>query len=453
MYARSIPRSVFAARRKLLMERMGAHSIALLPAAPVRQRNRDTEYPYRPDSDFYYVTGFPEPEALAALIPGAEHEFLLFCRDRDPVLETWQGRRAGPQGAMENYGAAQAYPCSALEKVLLPLLENKERVYYPLGECAEFDQQVLGWVKRIRSKVRTGVRAPDTFIALAALLHPLRLRKQPEEIAVMREAGRIAAAGHVRAMQRCQPGMMEYQVEAEMFHTLLAHGCTWSYPPIVAGGAHACILHYTENNAELRAGDLLLIDAGAELDGYASDITRTFPVNGRFSGAQREIYQLVLAAQQAAIAQVRPGRHCHEPHQAAVRVLVEGLVALGLLPGAVAEIIESERYKTFYMHSTGHWLGMDVHDVGAYKDGAEWQVFEAGMVTTIEPGLYLPATTRCWDAQWQRLGVDLEVELAPQWHNIGVRIEDDVLVTEEEPEVLTSAVPKAVDEIEALMRG
>ena len=453
MNARSIPRAVFAERRKLLMERMGENSIALLPAATLRVRNRDVDYPYRQDSDFYYLTGFPEPEALAVFMPGAEHEFLLFCRPRDLALETWQGRRAGPQGAMQHYGAALAYPIAALESVLLPLLENKERVYYPLGHCAAFDQQVLGWIKHIRGKVRSGVRAPTTFIALEALLHPLRLRKQAAEIAVMREAARIAALGHQRAMQRCRAGMLEYQVEAEIFHTLLEHGCTWSYPPIVAGGANACILHYTENNAELRNGDLLLIDAGAELDGYASDITRTFPVNGRFSGEQREIYQVVLEAQQAAIDQVRPGRHCNAPHQAAVRVLVSGLIELGLLHGAVEEIIASERYKAFYMHSTGHWLGMDVHDVGAYKDGANWQVFEAGMVTTIEPGLYLPASAQLFDAHWQRLGVHLAVELEARWQNIGVRIEDDVLVTDAEPEVLTSAVPKAVDDIEALMRS
>jgi Xaa-Pro aminopeptidase len=452
MLARAIPSAVFARRRRALMERMGPNSVALLPAAPSMPRNRDVHYPYRQDSDFYYLTGFPEPEALAALIPGAQQEFLLFCRERDPQMEIWHGRRAGPQGAMERYGADHAHPMADLDKILLPLLENRERVFYAMGHRPDFDQQVMGWINQTRAKARTGIRAPTTFIALEHLLHPMRLRKEPEEIAVMRESARIACEAHCRAMQICRPGMMEYQIEAEIFHTFLHNGAGWSYPAIVAGGDNSCILHYTENNAELHDGDVLLIDAGAEVDGYASDITRTFPVNGRFSGEQRAIYALVLAAQKAAIDKVRPGGHFNEPHDAAVRTLTEGLVALELLQGDVEELIKAEQHKQLYMHRTGHWLGMDVHDVGDYKTGEDWRVFEPGMVTTIEPGLYIPVGGKVVDAGWARLGIHLETEVDERWQRIGVRIEDDVLVTDGEPEVLTMAAPKEMSDIEALMR-
>lgn len=452
MLARAIPSAVFARRRRTLMERMGPNSVALLPAAPSMPRNRDVHYPYRQDSDFYYLTGFPEPEAIAALIPGSQPEFLLFCRDRDPQMEIWHGRRAGPQGAVERYGADHAHPIAQLDKILLPLLENRERVFYAMGYRPDFDQQVMSWINQTRAKARTGVLAPATFIALEHLLHPMRLRKEPEELAVMRESARIACEAHCRAMQTCRSGMMEYQIEAEIFYVFLRNGAGWSYPAIVAGGDNSCILHYTENHAELHDGDVLLIDAGAEVDGYASDITRTFPVNGRFSGEQRAIYELVLAAQQAAIDQVRPGRHFNEPHDAAVRTLTEGLIALGLLQGDVDELIKAEQHKQFYMHRTGHWLGMDVHDVGDYKSGEDWRVFEPGMVTTIEPGLYIPAGGKVVDAGWARLGIHLETEVDERWQRIGVRIEDDVLVTDGEPEVLTAAAPKAIEDIEALMK-
>lgn len=452
MLARAISAATFAQRRRILMEQMGPHSIALLPAAPHAPRNSDVAYPFRQDSDFYYLTGFPEPEAVAVLIPGGEREFLLFCRERDPQMEIWHGRRAGPAGAMERYGADHAYPIAQLDQILPTLLENRERVYYAIGYRPDFDRQVMGWIKQVRNRVRLGVGAPDTFIALGRLLHDMRLHKDAEEAAVMRESARVAVEAHCRAMRTCRPGMMEYEIEAEILHTFQRYGAGWSYPAIVAGGDNSCILHYTENNAELHDGQVLLIDAGAEVDGYASDITRTFPVNGRFSGEQRAIYELVLAAQQAAIAKVRPGCHFNEPHDAAVQTLTEGLVALGLLQGEVNELIASEQYKALYMHRTGHWLGMDVHDVGDYKTGNAWRVFEPGMVTTVEPGLYLPAGGKIMDAQWARLGVALETELDPRWWRIGVRIEDDVLVTADGHEVLTDAAPKAVDDIEALMR-
>ncbi len=452
MFARAIPAAVFARRRRALLARMGPGSIALLPAASETPRNRDVHHPFRQDSDFYYLTGFPEPEAIAVLAPGGEHEFLLFCRERDPHMEIWHGRRAGPQGAMERYGVDNAHPIAEIDKLLPPLLENRERVFYAIGYNSEFDRRMMGWLNQVRGKARTGVRAPALFVALEHLLHAMRLRKEPEEIAVMRESARIAAEAHQRAMRACRPAMMEYELEAEILYTFVRHGAGWAYPSIVGGGDNSCILHYTENNAPLRDGDIVLIDAGAELDGYASDITRSFPVNGRFSGEQRAIYELVLAAQKAAIDQVRPGRHFNEPHDAAVRTLTEGLAALGLLQGDVEELIKAEQHKPFYMHRTGHWLGMDVHDVGDYKTGEDWRIFEPGMVTTIEPGLYIPAGGKILDAHWARLGVHLETELDERWQRIGIRIEDDVLVTDDGHEILTAAAPKEVDEIEALMR-
>ena len=437
MLARTIPPATFARRRRTLMERMGPGSIALLPAASQAPRNRDVHYPFRQDSDFYYLTGFPEPEAIAVLVPGGEQEFLLFCRERDPLMETWHGRRAGPEGAMARYGVDNAHPISQLDTLLPGLLENRERVFYAIGHNPTFDQRVMEWLNQVRGKARTGVRAPVTFVALEHLLHAMRLRKEPDEIAVMRESARIAASAHQRAMQACRPGMMEYELEAEILHTFLRNGAGWSYPSIVGGGDNSCILHYTENNAPLRNGDIVLIDAGAELDGYASDITRSFPVNGCFSAEQRALYEVVLAAQRAAIAEVRPGQPFNAPHDAAVRTLTEGLVALGLLQGDVDELIAQEGYKPFYMHRTGHWLGMDVHDVGDYKVGDDWRPFEPGMVTTIEPGLYIAAGSAGVEERWWR---------------IGIRIEDDVLVTTEGHEVLTVAAPKAIDAIEALMR-
>jgi len=436
MFARIIPPQDFARRRQRLMERLGNGAIALLPAAPEAARNRDVQYPYRQDSDFYYLTGFPEPEAVAVLAPGHEQEFSLFCRERDPLMETWHGRRAGQQGAVERFGANNAHPIAEIDKILPALLENRERVFYSIGYNPIFDRQVMDWINQVRAKARSGVRAPGEFIALEHVLHDMRLHKDAAEVAVMREAGRISAAAHCRAMQICQPGLMEYEIEAEILYTFTRHGAGWAYPSIVGGGANACILHYTENNARLHAGDLLLIDAGAEVDGYAADITRTFPINGRFSPEQRVLYALVLAAQHAAIAEVRPGKRFNEVHEAALGVLTEGLVELGLLNGDPAKLIEDEAYKRFYMHRTGHWLGMDVHDVGDYKVGEIWRTLEPGMVTTVEPGLYIPAGSE---------GV------AERWWNIGIRIEDDVLVTATGNEVLTSAVPKEIADIEALM--
>ena len=427
----------FQKRRKKLMDMMGDDCVAILPTAPERIRNRDVAFPYRPDSDFYYLTGFAEPEAVMALIPGrAAGEFVLFCRERDAEQELWHGPRAGLEGACEDYGAADAYPIKDLDDILPGLLEDRGRIYYTMGNNAPFDQRVLGWVNEVRNKIRNGVHAPDEFISLNHILHDLRLYKSRNEIKLMRQAARISAAAHIRAMRSCRPGMMEYQVEAEMINEFMRQGARASaYPPIVGGGANSCVLHYVQNAKQLEDGEVLLIDAGAEYDYYASDVTRTFPVNGRFTQAQQDIYELVLAAQLAAIDEVRPGRPWNRPHEAAVEVLTEGLVALGILRGQPRALIKDKAYEKFYMHKTGHWLGLDVHDVGDYKVEGAWRMLEPGMTLTVEPGLYFPP----------RRG------LARKWWNIGVRIEDDVLVTREGNEVLSRRAPKSVEDIEALM--
>ena len=432
-----ISRKEFIRRRKQLMRMMGRDSIAIIPTAPERTRNRDVEFPFRADSDFYYLTGFPEPEAVAVLVPGRRHgEYLLFCRERDPQMETWTGRRAGTAGAVESWDADDAFPVGDIDDILPGLLERCDRVFYTMGNDPAFDRRILEWVNRLRQGGRAGTRAPDEFISLEHLLHDMRLYKSRSEVRVMRAAAKVACSGHQRAMQACRPGMHEYEIEAELLHEFRSAGMVPAYPSIVGGGENGCILHYTANASELRGGDLLLIDAGAEYDCYASDVTRTFPVSGRFSEAQKALYEVVLAAQLAAIKKVAPGNHWNAPHTAAVRVLTRGLIRLGILKGKPAELIRQEAYRRFYMHRTGHWLGMDVHDVGDYKVGGEWRVLEPGMVLTVEPGLYIPAGSR---------GV------SRKWWNIGIRIEDDVLVTRDGHEVLSAAAPKTVAEIESAM--
>jgi len=358
----------FARRRRALMRMVGDRGIAVVPAAPLRLRNRDVEYPFRQDSDFLYLTGFNEPEAVAVLIPGRRQgQCVLFCRERDPLMETWHGRRAGPQGAIERFGADDAFPIGDMDEILPGLLEDRERVYTPMGRDAEFDQRLMGWVNQVRAKVRAGSQPPHEFISLGYVLHDMRLYKSRAELAAMKRAARTSIGAHERAMARCRPGRTEYQIEAELLYLFRLAGMEPAYPSIVGGGPNGCILHYTENEAELRDGDLLLIDAGAECEGYAADITRTFPVNGRFTEPQRELYELVLEAQHAALAKVSPGNHWNDPHHAAVRTLTRGLVHLGLLEGRVPTLIKEQAYKRFYMHRTGHWLGMDVHDVGEYR--------------------------------------------------------------------------------------
>jgi Xaa-Pro aminopeptidase len=427
----------FPRRRKRLMDMMGDESIAILPTALVHIRNRDVEYPFRPDSDFYYLTGFPEPEAVMVLIPGRERgEFVLFCREKDALMETWHGRRAGLEGACEIYSADDAFPIEDMDDILPGLMEDRERIYYTMGTDQNFDQRVFHWVKMVRDKVRTGIHAPDEFISLTHILHDMRLYKSRQEIKSMRQAVKIASYGHKRAMQVCSPGMMEYQIEAELIHEFMNRGArSPAYTSIVGSGKNSCILHYTENSEELIAGDVLLIDAGAEYDGYASDITRTFPVNGEFSVEQRAVYDVVLAAQLAAIEKVAPGNHWNEPHDAAIEKLVEGMLELGIMKGNKKTIIKDQSYNKYYMHKTGHWIGMDVHDVGDYKVDGEWRMLEAGMVMTVEPGLYFAPTRG----------------LAKKWWNIGIRIEDDVLVTKDGFDVLSKDIPKTADDIEAIM--
>ena len=433
-----INKAEFARRRKALMAVMEPNSIAIVPAAPERQRSRDTDYPYRQDSDFFYLSGFNEPDAVLVLIPEREHgEYVLFCRERDPEREIWDGYRAGPEGACRDHGADDAFPVDDIDEILPGLLEGRERVYYSMGKDQAFDRQVMEWVNTIRAKVRSGAIPPGEFLDLSHFLHDMRLYKSAAEIRVMREAAEISVAAHIRAMQACEPGMMEYQLEADILHEFARRGARHpAYSSIVGGGRNGCILHYIDNSAPLRDGDLVLIDAGCELEGYASDITRTFPVNGRYNAEQRALYDIVLAAQQAAIATIEPGTHWNVPHEASLRVITGGLVELGLLSGDVNTLIEQEAYKPFYMHRIGHWLGMDVHDVGDYKVGGQWRVLEPGMVMTVEPGIYVAPDNDT---------------VAKKWRGIGIRIEDDVLVTREGAEVLTEALPKTAEAIEALM--
>ena len=428
--------SDYERRRRELMQLMGG-GVAVFPTAPEATRNSDVLYPFRPDSDFYYLTHFPEPAAVAVLVPGRpQGEFILFCRERDPEKETWNGRRRGLEGAVQDYGADDAFPIDDIAEILPGLLEDQDRIYCNMGRYLDFDNRLLQWVNEIRTKVRTGISAPGEFIDVGHILHELRLVKRKEEIRTMKHAARVSAAAHCRAMRACRPDKNEFEIESELEYEFRKGGAhSPAYPSIVAGGANACILHYTENCDRLRDGELLLIDAGAEIDCYASDITRTFPINGRYSGEQRALYDVVLLAQEAAIDQIVPGTTWNRPHEAAVRVLTEGLVDLGLLAGPIEPLIEDQKYRRFYMHRTGHWLGMDVHDVGDYKVGGEWRVLEPGMTLTVEPGLYVTP-------------ID---DVDARWHNLGIRIEDDVLVTRKGCEILTADVPKRPEEIEALM--
>jgi Xaa-Pro aminopeptidase len=435
-----IAKSEFARRRKQLMAQMEPNSIAIVPAAPERPRSRDTEYHYRQDSDFLYLSGFEEPQAVLVLIPGREHgEFVLFVRERNREREIWDGYRAGPEGACSEFEADDAFPIDDIDEILPGLLEGKQRVYYSMGKDSEFDKHVMNWVNTIRAKVRSGATPPGEFLDLSHFLNDMRLFKSAAELRVMKEAGEISARAHVRAMKAAKQGVMEYQLEAEIMHEFQMSGARFpAYNSIVGGGKNGCILHYIENSAPLKNGDLVLIDAGCELDYYAADITRTFPVNGKFSPEQKALYEICLQAQLEAIAVAKPGNHWNDPHEATVRVITEGLVKIGLLEGDVSELIKSEAYKEFYMHRAGHWLGMDVHDVGDYKVGGEWRVLEPGMVMTVEPGIYVAPDNE---------------RVAKKWRGIGIRIEDDVVITKDGNEVLTSDVPKTVAEIEALMAG
>lgn len=432
-----IERKEFARRRKQLMRIIGDDAICIVPAAPERLRNNDSHYPYRQDSDFHYLTGFPEPDAVLALIPGRAHaETILFCRERDPEREAWDGPRAGPEGAVSEYGVDDAFPIGDIDEILPGMIEGRSRVYYHFGRDTEFDIKLIAWVNSVRAQVKRGAIAPHEFVALGHILHDLRLYKTRDELRLMRKAAKIAAGAHVRAMQLVRPGMNEHEIEAELLHEFRRNGAVPSYEPIVGGGKNGCVLHYRANNAVLNDGDLLLIDAGAEFDCYASDITRTFPVNGKFSPEQRALYDIVLKAQTASIDEVRAGRPFGAYHDAAVKAIVAGLIKLGLLKGSVDKNIREHSYRPFYMHKTGHWLGLDVHDVGDYRVDGEFRELEPGMVVTVEPGIYIAPDAK---------------HVPAKWRGIGIRIEDDIVVTRGDPEVITAAVPRNADDIEALM--
>jgi Xaa-Pro aminopeptidase len=422
------------------MSQMAQNSIAIIAAAHEIIRNRDTHFQFRQDSDFYYLSGFNEPDAVLVLLPGrSQGEVIFFCRDRDPARELWDGRRAGPEGLNKAYGADDAFPIDDIDDILPGLMEGRDRVYYSLGRNPHFDSLLMGWLNTIRSKARTGAQPPEEFVDLDHLLHDMRLVKSPAEIALMKRAGEISVAAHKRAMKVCKPGMMEYQLEAEIHHECALAGARFqAYPAIVGGGKNGCILHYIENSSPLNEGDLVLIDAGCELSNYASDITRTFPVNGKFNREQAALYNVVLAAQEAAFSHICAGKDWNASHDAAVEVLTQGLIEHGLLRGELHDLLETKAYTEFYMHRTGHWLGLDVHDVGDYRIEGEWRALEPGMVLTVEPGLYVSPD-------------NLNVEA--KWRGIGIRIEDDVVVTNEGYELLTPGMPRTVEEIESWMAG
>ncbi len=432
-----VNQSVFAGRRVRLLEKMGDDALAIIATSKVAIRNRDADYKYRADSSFYYLTGFAEPESVAVLQSGVEKPYTLFCRERNREREIWDGLRAGTAGAVTEYQADQAIVIDELDQQMITLLSGKRRVYVRLGQDADFDARLSGWLSQVMAQQRQGGEVPLEIVQLDYLLDEMRLIKDDSEVDLMRRAAQISAGAHVRAMQQVRDGMMEYALEAELLYVFAQNGCQTAYNSIVGGGENACILHYVENNKALKNGDLVLIDAGAELDHYAADITRTFPVSGTFSPEQKALYALVLKAQLAAIEATQVGVHYRAPHELVVQILTAGLVELGLLQGDVDELIKTEAYRRFYMHGTGHWLGMDVHDVGNYKIHGEWRPYETGMVVTVEPGLYIALDDDSVEARWR---------------GIGIRIEDDVLLTPDGNEVLSKDVPKQIEEIEALMQ-
>jgi Xaa-Pro aminopeptidase len=432
-----IKQKEFAKRRLQLMDLVGDGSIIIVRTAVHKIRNNDAHYPYRQDSDFLYLSGFSEPDAMMVLLPGDKGaRSVLFCRQKDPHREMWDGLMCGTEGAVEQLGFDEAFPIIEMKERLPKMLRGRERVYYDLGKDPEFDQLLIGWLNEFRAKTRKKFLAPDEIISLDHSLHEMRLFKSRTEITTMRKSARIAAKAHQRAMQVCKPGMNEAEIHAELLHTFTRNQCEASYVPIVGGGANACVLHYISNRDQLNDGDLLLIDAGAEYDGYASDITRTFPVNGKFSGPQKDLYEVVLAAQLKAIDEVRSGNPWGQVHETAVEVATAGMIDLGILKGSLEEALEEEYFKDYYVHNTGHWLGLDVHDVGEYEIDGQSRVLEPGMVLTVEPGIYIPANATAVDETWR---------------GMGIRIEDNVAVTRDDADILTTGICKTPDDIEALM--
>lgn len=429
----------FAARRQKLMKQIGEQGIAIIPAAHVKLRNGDSDYLFRQNSDFYYLTGFNEPDAIAVLLPKRKQgEYILFNRPKDALAETWTGIRVGQEKAKTEYGADEAFPLAALDEKMPDLLKNRHAVYFPIGTDPLFDQQIMNWANKLNAQLRSGITAPTEFISLGNLVHEMRLHKSPVEINLMKKVAEISALAHCRAMAACQPGMMEYQLEAEILYVLTQHDC---FPPayncIVGGGANACVLHYVENKSQLKSGDLVLVDAAGEYQNYAADITRTYPINGVFSAEQRAIYELVLQTQKAVIKLIKPGLQWNDLQDLAIRMITEGLLRLKILKGTLEKALSDKLFLQFYMHNIGHWLGLDVHDPSPYKVNNKWRVLEPGMVFTVEPGIYI-STPKNVDKKW--------------W-NIGVRIEDDILVTEKGAEILTHHVPKEIAEIEAMMHS
>lgn len=427
--------SAFVARRAEIAKSM-SKGVAVVATAPERVRNRDVHHPFRFDSYFYYLTGFNEPDAVLVIIAGETPKHLLFCREKNLEREIWDGYRHGPENARGLFAMDEAHAIEKLDEMMPKLLADQPTIFADVGADAQWDGRIIGWLNAVRAQVRTGISAPNEIRDIRRLLDDMRLIKDAYELNHMRAAAAISTQAHARAMRVTRPGKFEYEIEAELVHEFMSKGArAAAYQSIVAGGANACVLHYVENNAELRAGDLLLIDAGCEVAGYASDITRTFPVSGKFSAAQRDVYELVLAAQAAAIEAVKPGNHWEQPHEAALAVLVRGFIDLKLCQGTVESVIESGDYKRFYMHRTGHWLGLDVHDAGDYKRDGAWRTLEPGMVLTVEPGCYIRPADNVPHHLW----------------NIGVRIEDDALVTTTGREVLTLATPKSVADIESIV--
>ncbi|MBI4356815.1 MAG: aminopeptidase P N-terminal domain-containing protein [Gammaproteobacteria bacterium] len=432
----------FSERRSRFMEEMKPNSLALIPAGSEQLRDRDIHYVFHQNSDFHYLTGYPEPQALALFQKGkGKNEtgrWILFNLKKDEVIERWTGTRIGQEKACSFYGADEAHAIEDQDEEIPKLMAGCQTLYYPIGVSEPFDRRVNGWVHTVEKQVRTGLSAPSVRIALSSILHEMRLIKTAPELACMQKAVGVSCLAHERAMRVCQSATSEFQIHAELMRVFMESGCRHvAYEPIVASGENACILHYTENTGPLKSGELLLVDAGVEFEGYASDITRTYPTNGKFSPEQKALYEVVLEAQQAGIAAVKPGNHWNQPHEVVIRVLTEGLVDLKILQGSVDTLIEQKSYEKFYPHQTGHWLGLNVHDVGAYKVDEAWRIFKAGMTLTVEPGLY----------------VKCEPEVLPKWWNIGIRIEDDVLVTETGALVMSEALPKKVADIESFMRG
>lgn len=433
-----VKQAEYKSRRQKLMSQMGENSIAVIFAGKEYIRNQDSTYPYRPNSNFYYLSGFEEPEAVLVLIPGRkEGEYVFFNQANNIDLETWIGKRIGQEGVCENYGVDEAFPIEQLNDKMPELLTGKEALYFSFGFCHEQDKQVGDWLNQIRQRVRSGVPVPEKLVNVNALIHEMRVIKSDAEIDLMRHISKLSAKAHVEGMKACKTAKYEYQIESTMWHYLSMHGARfWAYSPIVAAGSNACVLHYVNNTAALNANDLLLVDAGGEYEYYASDITRTYPIGGKFSEEQRLLYELVLKSQKAGIDAVKPGAAWDAPEKAIVPVLTEGLLALGILKGSLNDLIKNNACKEFYMHRSGHFLGLDVHDAGSYTTHEKWRCLEQGMVLTIEPGLYIKANTNHVDSRW--------------W-NIGIRIEDDILVTKSGSEVLTAEVPKEIHEIEHLM--